>query len=174
MKITLEALQVIESIARCGTFGLAGEELHKAPSSLSYVVQKFESDLGVTVFDRSGHRVRLTRTGALLVEESRQLLRAALDLEERARRVETGWETDLKIVVDAILPFEILTPMIAAFHAENPYTRLQFSQEMLLSDIRMMSARPTPSPRLEISMQARHPALVARIPAACAASGDGS
>lgn len=131
MKITLEALQVIEAIARCGTFSLAGDELHKAPSSLSYVVQKFESDLGVTVFDRSGHRVRLTKTGALLVEEGRQLLRAAHDLQERARRVETGWETELKIAVDAILPFDILTPLITAFHAENPHTRLLFSQEML-------------------------------------------
>lgn len=131
MKITLEALQVIEAIARCGTFGLAGEELHKAPSSLSYVVQKLENDLGVTVFDRSGLRVRLTKAGALLVEEGRQLLRIAHELEARARRVETGWETELKIAVDAILPFDILTPMITAFHAENPHTRLLFSQEML-------------------------------------------
>lgn len=131
MKITLEALQVIETIARCGTFGLAGEALHKAPSSLSYVVQKLESDLGVTVFDRSGLRVRLTRTGALLVDEGRQLLRNAEDLEMRAKRVETGWETELKIVVDATLPFDILTPMIRAFQAENSHTRLLFSQELL-------------------------------------------
>jgi len=131
MKITLDALQVIEAIARWGTFGLAAEALHKAPSSLSYVVQKLESDLGVTVFDRSGHRVRLTKAGEVLVEESRQLLRAAQDLEERVRRVDAGWETELKIATEALLPFDALTPLVSAFQAENTYTRLLFTQAML-------------------------------------------
>jgi DNA-binding transcriptional LysR family regulator len=131
MKITLEALQVIDMIARCGTYGLAAEELHKAPSSLSYVVQKLEGDLGITVFDRSGHRVRLTRTGEVLIEEGRRLLRAASRMEERLRRVETGWETELRITTDAVLPFDVLVPFISAFHAENTHTRLTFAQEML-------------------------------------------
>ncbi|CAG9168406.1 HTH-type transcriptional regulator YhaJ [Cupriavidus laharis] len=131
MKITLDALQVVESIARCGTFGLAGKELHKAPSSLSYVVQKLESDLGVTVFDRSAHRVRLTTAGEVLLDEGRRLLRAANDLEERVRRAEAGWEAELKIATDALVPFDAVLPFISAFQAENSYTRLLFSQEML-------------------------------------------
>jgi DNA-binding transcriptional LysR family regulator len=131
MKITLDALQVVESIARCGTFGLAGKELHKAPSSLSYVVQKLESDLGVRVFDRSAHRVRLTTAGEVLLDEGRRLLRAANDLEERVRRAEAGWEAELKIATDALVPFDAVLPFISAFQAENSYTRLLFSQEML-------------------------------------------
>ncbi|KAF7963068.1 hypothetical protein AWV80_14455 [Cupriavidus sp. UYMU48A] len=131
MRITLDALQVVESIARCGTFGLAGKELHKAPSSLSYVVQKLESDLGITVFDRSAHRVRLTLAGEVLLDEGRRLLRAANDLEERVRRAEAGWETELKIATDALVPFDAILPFISAFQAENSYTRLLFSQEML-------------------------------------------
>lgn len=131
MKITLDALQVVESIARCGTFGLAGKELHKAPSSLSYVVQKLESDLGVTVFDRSAHRVSLTTAGEVLLEEGRRLLRAANDLEERVRRAEAGWESELRIATDALVPFNAVLPFISAFQAENSYTRLLFSQEML-------------------------------------------
>lgn len=130
MKITLDALQVVESIARCGTFGLAGKELHKAPSSLSYVVQKLESDLGVTVFDRSAHRVRLTLAGEVLLDEGRRLLRAANDLEERVRRAEAGWEAELKIATDALVPFDAILPFVSAFQAENSYTRLLFSQEM--------------------------------------------
>ncbi|MGN5478319.1 hypothetical protein ACTMU2_18890 [Cupriavidus basilensis] len=52
---------------------------------MSYVVQKLESDLGITVFDRSAHRVRLTLAGEVLLDEGRRLLRAANDLEERSQ-----------------------------------------------------------------------------------------
>lgn len=131
MKISLEALQVIDAIDRCGTFAEAAEELHKATSSLSYLVQKLESELGVTVFDRTGHRARLTETGRVLVGDGRRLLRAAIDLEERARRVDSGWETELRIAVDAFIPFDILTPYVAAFYGEQSHTQLRFSQEVL-------------------------------------------
>lgn len=129
MKITLDALEVIEAIGRLGTFSLAGQELHKAPSSLSYVVQKLESDLGITVFDRSGHRVRLTKSGRILLEEGRQMLRNATALEERTRRAEAGWESELKIALDAMVPFEAMLPFISDFQSDNAYTRLSFSQD---------------------------------------------
>ncbi|WP_374351396.1 LysR family transcriptional regulator [Chitinimonas sp.] len=131
MKLSLESLLVIDAIDRCGTFAAAASELHRVPSSLSYLVQKLESDLGVTVFDRSGHRAKLTATGALLLGEGRRLLHAASTLEARARRVETGWETELRIAVDAIVPFQALLPYIAAFYGERSFTRLRFSHEVL-------------------------------------------
>jgi DNA-binding transcriptional LysR family regulator len=65
MKLTLEALTVIDAIDRCGSYAAAAEELHKVPSALSHVVQKVEADLGVTVFNRTGHRARLTDTGRI-------------------------------------------------------------------------------------------------------------
>jgi len=131
MRISLESLQVIDAIARCGTFATAAQELHKTPSTLSYLVQKLETDLGVTVFDRSGHRARLTETGRVLVEEGRQLLSASQKLEERLLRVESGWEAEFRIAVDAHLPFEMLTSYITAFSGEKSFTHLLFSQEVL-------------------------------------------
>ncbi|MBV8657394.1 MAG: LysR family transcriptional regulator [Burkholderiales bacterium] len=131
MRISLESLRVLDAIDRCGTFAAAADELHKVPSSLSYLVQKLESDLGITVFDRSGHRARLTPTGILMLEEGRRLLQAASTLEARARRVETGWETELRIAVDAILPFRVLLPYMSAFYGERTFTRLRFSHEVL-------------------------------------------
>lgn len=141
MRISLESLQTIEAIARCGTFATAAQELHKTSSSLSYLVQKLETDLGVTVFDRSGHRVRLTETGKVLVEEGRQLLRASHQLEERLQRVESGWEAEVRIAVDANLPFEMLTSYIAAFSGERSYTHLLFSQEVLGATWETVAAR---------------------------------
>ena len=131
MKITLDALVVLDAIDRCGTFATAAVELHRVPSSLSYLVQKLESDLGVTVFDRSGHRARLTCTGRTLLDEGRRLLRAADELECRAKRVESGWEAELHIALDATVSFRILLPYISAFYDEVSHTRLRFSHEVL-------------------------------------------
>ena len=60
LKLSLEALQVIDAIDRRGSYAAAAQELHRVPSALSYAVQKLEQDLDLLVFDRRGHRVRLT------------------------------------------------------------------------------------------------------------------
>jgi len=46
MHITAQALQVVITTARCGSFAAAAEELHKVPTALSYTVHKLESSLG--------------------------------------------------------------------------------------------------------------------------------
>ncbi|MDX1654422.1 MAG: LysR family transcriptional regulator, partial [Candidatus Competibacteraceae bacterium] len=99
MRLTLDALAVLDAIDRRGSFAAAAAELTRVPSAITYTIQKLEHDLGVAVFDRSGHRARLTPAGRRLLEEGRQLLRAAGDLERSVKRVATGWETDLCIAV---------------------------------------------------------------------------
>lgn len=60
MRLSLEALETLDAIAEQGSFARAAESLHRVPSALTYTVKKLESDLGVTLFDRSGQRARLT------------------------------------------------------------------------------------------------------------------
>jgi DNA-binding transcriptional LysR family regulator len=131
MKLTLEAIEAIDAIERCGTYAAAAEELNKVPSALTYIVQKLESDLGVTVFDRTGHRAKLTDTGKLLLQRGRELLRDVRDLECRARRINEGWESELRIAVDTIVPFAAMVPYISAFYGETNTTRLRFYHEVL-------------------------------------------
>jgi DNA-binding transcriptional LysR family regulator len=54
MKLSFEVLEALDAIDRTGTFTEAAELLHRVPSSLTYLVQKLESDLAVKLFDRSG------------------------------------------------------------------------------------------------------------------------
>ena len=68
-KLSLDALLVLDAIARKGSFAAAAEELHRVPSAITYTVQKLEQDLDVQLFDRSGHRARLTRAGEELLRD---------------------------------------------------------------------------------------------------------
>ena len=80
MRLSLDALVTLDAIARKGSIAATAEELHKVPSAVTYVVQKLEQDLGLLIFDRSGHRAKLTHEGTELVREGRHLLRAASDI----------------------------------------------------------------------------------------------
>ncbi|WP_422528063.1 LysR substrate-binding domain-containing protein [Serratia fonticola] len=131
MRLNLEALLILDALDRHGSFAAAAAALFKTPSALSYMVQKLESDLAITLLDRSGHRAKFTATGKLMLEKGRILLRAAQDLEQQARYVESGWESDLTLAVDASFPFARLLPLIEEFYRNHHHTRLRFSHEVL-------------------------------------------
>ena len=131
MKLTLDALQAMDAIERQGSFAAAAAELHRVPSALTYTVQKLEQDLDLLLFDRSGHRARLTPAGQELLQEGRQLLRAAGELECRVKRVATGWESELRIALDIMIPAVQLFPLIAEFYAEESGTRIRLAHEVL-------------------------------------------
>ncbi len=130
-RLTLEALAVLDAIDRRGSFAQAADELHRVPSALTYTIQKLEDDLGVKVFDRSGHRAKLTPAGLELLKEGRHLLRIAADLESRVKRVATGWETELVVAVDAIISIAALYPIVARFYRNDCGTRLRLLSETL-------------------------------------------
>lgn len=131
MKLSLDALLVIDTIDRKGSFAAAAHELHRVPSALSYTVQKLEEDLDVLLFDRRGHRAKLTPAGHELLNEGRHLLRAAVDLEARIKRVATGWEAELRIAFDGLIPSTVMLELARDFHAQTTSTRLRFSTEVL-------------------------------------------
>lgn len=131
MKLSLDTLQVLDAIDRRGSFAAAAEELHRVPSAITYSIRQLEDALEVAVFDRSGHRARLTPAGRELLSEGRHLLRAAADLECRVQQVARGWESELRIAVDGIIDLERLYGVVAEFYGEASGTRLRFTQEIL-------------------------------------------
>jgi DNA-binding transcriptional LysR family regulator len=131
MKISLDGLLVLDAIARKGSFAAAAEELHRVPSAITYTVQKLEQDLGVALFDRSGHRARLTPAGDELLRDGRHLLRSAADLECRVQRVAKGWETELRIAYNDAIPGERLCALALEFYEQGRGTRLRLGAEIL-------------------------------------------
>ena len=129
--ITLDALRVLDAIDRKGSFGAAAEALFKVPSALSYTVQKLESDLGINLFDRTRQRAQLTAAGRLLLEQGRQLLQAANAIEEAVQQLESGWETQLRIAKDTVLPLAPLLQQINAFNLLDKRVAITLSDEVL-------------------------------------------
>ncbi len=129
-KISLEALEVIDAIARKGSFAAAAESLHRVPSAITYAVRNLEDSLQVELFNRAGHRATLTEAGEELLREGRHLLRAAGELEQRVKRVATGVETDLGIALNDLLRIEAIYPLLQEFYDQGFGTRIRIMREV--------------------------------------------
>jgi DNA-binding transcriptional LysR family regulator len=130
LKLSIDALEVIDAIARKGSFAAAAESLYRVPSAVTYTIRKLEEDLGVTLFDRSGHRANLTEAGAELLKEGRYLLDAAHALESRVKRVATGVETDIGIAISDLFSNDALFDILHDFYAQGFGTRIKIMREV--------------------------------------------
>ncbi|MCW0308922.1 LysR family transcriptional regulator [Pantoea ananatis] len=128
--LTLEALRVMDAIDRRGSFAAAADELGRVPSALSYTMQKLEEELDVVLFDRSGHRTKFTNVGRMLLERGRVLLEAADKLTTDAEALARGWETQLTIVTEALVPTDALFPLVTKL-ADKANTQIAIITEVL-------------------------------------------
>ena len=129
--LSLDTIALLELIESRGSFSAAATAMNKAPSAITYQLRQLEESLDVLVYDRSGHKAKLTPAGRTLLEEGRKLLALSQATEQRVKAVASGWEAELRIVLDAIVPFEEVMPWIHAFDALKSPTRLRFSTEVL-------------------------------------------
>lgn len=131
IRLSLEALEVLDAIARRGTFAGAAEALSRVPSAITYTIHKLETDLGVQLFDRNGHRARPTEAGISLMREASQLLSTLSDVEQRTQRIAQGLEAELRVAVEALILFESFLPLVRRFYDEVPGVRLTVATEAL-------------------------------------------
>lgn len=128
--ITLEALHILDAIERRGSFAAAANELNRAPSSLSYQIQKLEQDLDMMIFDRSGHKASFTDAGRLILERGRTILSAAEKLVNDATLLANGWELDITLAFDGIIPVANFFPLVDALGNVSK-TRIRLQEEIL-------------------------------------------
>ena len=131
LKLSLEAMEVIDAIARHGSFAAAAQHLHKAPSTISYAVSRLEEQLGLALFVRHGPRVTLTAAGQEMRREGRWLLAAAQQLESRMQQIATGFESELRLVHDSLIPTSAFNPDICAFEDLHCGTRLRIGAQVM-------------------------------------------
>ncbi|MCK9395898.1 MAG: LysR substrate-binding domain-containing protein [Methylobacter sp.] len=129
--ITLDALEVLDAIARKGSFAAAANELYRVPSAISYTVQKLEQDLDVVLFRKEGRKAVLTEAGKVLLEQGREILDATERLAIAAKKTHSGWEPVFNIAIDSILSFDFIYPLIARFYELLPDIEINIYEEVL-------------------------------------------
>jgi len=129
--LSIEALLVLDAIDHRGSYAAAAEQLNKVPSALSYIVQKLEEQLGVTLFIRQGRRAVLTPAGKHLLNEGRKLLTAINALSEQTQTIAKGWEPKIRIACDSIVDIQPIFTGIQRFLAEHEDIEIDLQEEVM-------------------------------------------
>jgi len=129
--ISIEALLVLDAIEYRGSYAAAAEQLNKVPSALSYVVQKLEEQLNVTIFIRQGRRAVLTPAGKHLLIEGRKVLSAINALSEQTQTIANGWEPKIRIACDSIIDIKPVFSGIQRFLAEHKNIEIDVQEEVM-------------------------------------------
>jgi len=131
VKLSLEACEVLDAIDKKGSFAAAAAALYRVPSTVTYTIQKLEEDLGIKVYRREGRRSILTPAGKVLLEEGRELLKAAQNIVETAKQVDSGWESKINIAIDTIYDIDKLYEIIETFYELQTGVEVNISEEVL-------------------------------------------
>lgn len=125
MDISIEQLKAFVAAAEYGSFSGAARALHKAQSAVSTQVSNLETDLGVTLFSRSGRSPVLTSAGERLLLEARVVLDRREHLIGVASSFEAGTEQRLVLAIDELFPEGELGKLFADFAQHFPHVELE-------------------------------------------------
>lgn len=131
LPITLEAITVLDAIEKRGSYAAAAEQLNKVPSALSYIVQKLEEQLQVTIFQKQGRRSVLTPAGKNLLTEGRLILEAVQRLADKTQTIANGWEPKLNIAISSILECDAIFKIFKQFLDQHPTIEMDVSEEIM-------------------------------------------
>ncbi|WP_127357342.1 LysR family transcriptional regulator [Actinacidiphila soli] len=110
-------LRYFVAVAEELNFARAAERLGISPPPLSRAIRQLESEMGVTLFERTTHSVALTPAGTVLLEEARIALDALQAAERRAQRAAAP-EPKLVLAVKADGDAGLLEPILARYASE--------------------------------------------------------
>ena len=131
MTDSFSTLHLFSRVARTGSFTAAGKEVGLSQPSVSRIISNLEKDLGVLLFARSTHAVRLTESGEEYLTRIEPILS---DIDEANHFVRGTGELRGKLRVGAATSFaqrEII-PILPSFLADHPKLKV----ELVLTDSR--------------------------------------
>lgn len=130
-KISLEQWRALVAVVDAGSYAKAAEALNKSQSSLTYLVQKLESLLGVKAFEIRGRKADLTPVGRMLYRRGKVLLDEAQGLERAAKKLSAGWEPQIGLAVEVLFPMWLMLQCLDEFGTESPQTHIELIESVM-------------------------------------------
>ena len=126
--MTMEQIDFFLMTVRCDTFLEAAENLHIAQSTLSKQIQKLESELNLTLFDRTRRQAVLTPAGKLFCQEASELSRQYHQMLQKMRHFKESERQPLRVGSLPFLTQYHLTSRIRAFAHTHPEVELMLEE----------------------------------------------
>jgi len=129
--LTLHQLQCFDAVVCEGGFQAAADKLLRTQPTVFAAVKNLEAQLGLVLLDRSGYRVALTEAGRAFHERARVFLGDLRALQNHARQLAMGEESELRVVIGDLCPMPPVLALLREFFDQHPATRLHLHVEAI-------------------------------------------
>ncbi|HWD34261.1 LysR family transcriptional regulator [Pseudomonas caricapapayae] len=137
--MNLKQIEYALAVVDTGSFTRAAEQCHVVQSALSHQIARLEETLGVSLFERSSRRVRLTPAGEAFVHSARPALEATRRIAEDVAAACGEVRGQLSIGEITSLTELDLVDLLAGFHRRYPQVDIRWlmaKSELLITDVR--------------------------------------
>ena len=131
--ITLDQLRAFVTVVEEGSFSAAARKLRRVQSAVSTAMANLETQLGVSIWDRSQKRLRLTDQGQALLGAARRVLVEVDSLRVLSAGMVLGLEAQVSLCLDALFPVPALVELCGAFSREFPAVDLRIDTQVMSS-----------------------------------------
>jgi DNA-binding transcriptional LysR family regulator len=118
--MTVTQMECFIAIARARHFGRAADALGKTQPALSIQIQRLETDLGTSLFERSGKQVRLTSAGELLIPYAERILTDVREAKTKMQEVKDGSVGVVRVGLLPTVAAHFLPPVLRTFKSRHP------------------------------------------------------
>jgi DNA-binding transcriptional LysR family regulator len=137
LHLTLRQLDILEAVARCGSFSRASAELHLTQPAVSMQIKQLEGALGLPLFEQMGKRIHLTKAGEEALETSRAVHRELINLEHSLASLQGLKGGTLTVSVASTASY-FAARLVARFREQYPEVRVGLNvvnREILLEHL---------------------------------------
>lgn len=130
-RITLEEAKTLEAFAKYKNIAKTALFLKKANSAVVYSLDSLERKSGLKLLDRSGYRTEILPAGERVLEACQVLLSASDQLKVMCEELKSGWESDLNLIIEGIVPIDPILRGIKSLSDQKSPTRFQLQVEFM-------------------------------------------
>ncbi|MEH7414925.1 LysR family transcriptional regulator [Neobacillus drentensis] len=125
--MNIEQLQYIIEVSEQGTIAKAAEKLHVSHSAISQAIASLESELGLTIFNRSRSGSKCTTEGKAVIKLSLEIMNKLKELKNIGQEA-AMLKGDLKIAASTIYFSTFLPELLYSFRREFPNVRIEINE----------------------------------------------
>ena len=129
--MTLEQLNMLVVLADTGTLKQASAKLHKTQPAISQGIKQLESQLNISLFDRSAYRLTLTIAGQKIYHHAMRTLKEASELKQLSIHLARGEEPQVTVAMNASFDIKLIIPILESVQTQFPQTQIVLKQEYI-------------------------------------------
>jgi DNA-binding transcriptional LysR family regulator len=129
--LTLHQLRCFDAVVTQGSFQAAADQLFRSQPTIFAAVKSLETQVGVSLLDRSSYRVKVTDAGRSFHTRTRVFLQEYDKLENHVTQLSMGVETELRVVIGDLCPLTETLSLLRRFFDNHPGTQLHLHFEAI-------------------------------------------